>query len=474
MNENLGIYKNSGRVKIFGAIVLLCFFMGMSESCKKKSKSVETTDSLNEEVLLREKDGLTERDFSFAPCDTASRVTKNFSLLTKTNEETSIHWASSNPEIITISNGAAEVIQSANIENVVLTAKLTRGSATATKEFTIVVVPRSESDVSNDDGVYFVGYSNNTSNTPVGGYWKAGTWSGNELLATSPDDTVNVSSVVMLGNDVYSGGHISDSNFKVTAGYWKNGGRTALESPVGSQQPRFISMASSGTDIYTLIYNEMEAGYWKADQWFRLSSDQAFTKVTSLTLDGNDVYVTGNRKIRESTYAGGYWKNGTWNELTSPAAVPPGSWAESIYLYNDDIYIPGSFDWHGGYWKNGEWTNLPAPLGLENYISNSWQVIISDSDIFALGYLQEFYVRPFGSDPKRFGYWKNRTWTELNHFVHTIAIFGCDLYAVGHTINSSNNKLPGYSKNGVWTSLPPLDASKDGEVTSIKIDQQLR
>jgi len=54
-----------------------------------------------------------------------------------------------------------------------------------------------------------------------------------------------------------------------------------------------------------------------------------------------------------------------------------------------------------------------------------------------------------------------------NSFARSLVVSGSDVYIAGDSRNSSIIHVPGYWKNGIWTSLPALDDSKSSGVFSI-------
>jgi hypothetical protein len=68
--------------------------------------------------------------------------------------------------------------------------------------------------------VYAAGYSNDSSDKSVPGYWKNGTWVPLPRLSANAS---LVYSLVLFGNDVYAGGYSNNSNGGPVPGYWKNG-----------------------------------------------------------------------------------------------------------------------------------------------------------------------------------------------------------------------------------------------------------
>jgi hypothetical protein len=415
-----------------------------------------------------------EQDFAFLPCDNSSHVTKSFSLLRRTESGATIAWASSKPSLISIENGIKGEIAVVKLPNsseeVILTANITRGAATTKKDFSLTVVPYNDLDSSTDEQAYLVGYQLKPSGTYVAGYWNKDLWTGTELLPLDSTDQIELSTVIMLDNDVFALGRIrhykdlaAPNSWQDTAGYWKNGAWTPLELPFASQESRVISIAKSGSDIYALSYNPVRAGYWKNTQWVNLSDDPSYVVGNSIAISGSDVYVAGKQIISDGLNAGGYWKNGSWTELQPQSALNA---PLNISVQGDEVYISGNTANTAGYWKNGDYVSIPNPeSGL--YVSLAYQIVVSDDAVYLPGHWLEYYTRPLGEGAKSNGYWRNRTWTPLGYPVQSMAVIGCNLYAMGEDDpkNPRVSSRPQYLKNNVLTSLP-VEAGNVGRLTS--------
>lgn len=76
------------------------------------------------------------------------------------------------------------------------------------------------------------------------------------------------------------------------------------------------------------------ATYWKNGNAVKLSTQES--ALTSIFLNGNDVYIAGSEKISNLQLAN-YWKNGNITTLTS------GLFNNLAYGYPYEIQIPCSF-----------------------------------------------------------------------------------------------------------------------------------
>ena len=70
------------------------------------------------------------------------------------------------------------------------------------------------------------------------------------------------------------------------------------------------------------------------DYW---NVDIAYTSTVGVAFSGNDVYVAAHRTTDSaSKNSGGYFKNGSWNDINNGAF-----WPNSIYASGTDVYISG-------------------------------------------------------------------------------------------------------------------------------------
>jgi hypothetical protein len=169
--------------------------------------------------------------------------------------------------------------------------------------------------------------------------------------------------------------------------YWVNGNETDLMNTFnrtvypneGSLTYGFSGMAFSGNEVaISGSYNFMDEpvpgapvdtstlpGLYETlwtngniqilyhDYW---NVDIAYTSTVGVAFSGNDVYVAAHRTTDSaSKNSGGYFKNGSWNDINNGAF-----WPNSIYASGTDVYISGytyTFppysNFKAAYWKNG-------------------------------------------------------------------------------------------------------------------------
>ncbi|HEV3413521.1 MAG TPA: hypothetical protein VG101_13650 [Puia sp.] len=197
-------------------------------------------------------------------------------------------------------------------------------------------------------------------------YWKNG-----QPTILSPElPTSGSNGVLVDGSDVYVFGYGLKNGVYYRALYWKNGTEVWM-NPDTAGSPE--SILKNGSDIYlTGSLNAKAAVYWKNGQMTVLSSDTLEqADASGIGIIGNDIYVAGtiyNRLIAD--YNAVYWKNGQMIYLTDPS-VP--SQSASITISGNDIYISGQAKGtdghiHAVYWKNGKMTqlNYAGATGDEN------------------------------------------------------------------------------------------------------------
>jgi len=206
-----------------------------------------------------------------------------------------------------------------------------------------------------EDGVYQ--YPNHTAV-----YWKNG-----ELLELPGDySNAEVESIYVSGNDVYVCGRVDSK-----AVYWKNGELVKLSD----DNSRARSIYVSGNDVYVCGSGGDKAVYWKNGKTIELGGSYA----SSIYVSGNDVYICGGVDSKAV-----YWKNGKLVELgigsTNSMYVSGNNVFVSGYDYIDDYnHIDddsGSyyFKERAVYWKNGKLVALPGDdtwaLSIYVYLNN--------------------------------------------------------------------------------------------------------
>ena len=93
--------------------------------------------------------------------------------------------------------------------------------------------------------------------------------------------------------------------------------------------------------------------YWKNNELIKIYTGIV---LQSIYIEGNDIYAAGD----DGTPWASYWINDKQFQLDTVN----NAYANSIEVFNSDIYIAGSYNPAGSYdpcyWKNGDRINLPT------------------------------------------------------------------------------------------------------------------
>jgi hypothetical protein len=227
----------------------------------------------------------------------------------------------------------------------------------------------------------------------TGGYWK-----NKSFVPVTGASSIEY--VALSGNAVYTAGY--DNSLDIA--YWNNNTEVSLQNTIGKDLFPNQSVSEYGlTGITASASTAYVAGMlFTENQPFAPLNTQSgnfgllwtngglklfgkgflasatYRSTIGIALLGNDVYIAG--QIPDSTYAGGYWKNGAWNPLNNGLFIP-----NSISTSGNDLYITGYNNIRGnaanlipGYWKNGLFISISGAA----YTS---AVVIKGNDVYVLG-----------------------------------------------------------------------------------------
>ncbi len=326
------------------------------------------------------------------------------------------------------------------------------------------------------------------------GYWKNGGWVGLTPLPTLDPKGSSVTSLDVVGSDIYAGGYCDDVSGKYVPGYWKNGAWVGLVPPqetsadweVGSLVVMGGSVyASANADYYETAPDPPIAtnGYWKDGSWVALPLPAAPDGgvVDSLVVTaGGDVYAGGcSYTLGEegsSTNVPGYWKDGVWQGLTGPSGTDSGE-VTCLAVSGSDVYAGGWCEVYAGsgngnhvagYWLDGTWTTLSPSTSTDWW--NIVSLVVSGGNVYAAGNDQ-------GNDtPECPGFWRNGAWTALeplsfayNCAATSLAVSSGVVYVGGYTCGYFTT-IPGYWKSGVWTGFTPFSNSVNSYQAEAEVD----
>jgi len=227
-----------------------------------------------------------------------------------------------------------------------------------------------------------------------GGYWKNDT-----LIPVTGASGIDY--ITLLGSTVYAAGWDIYSN----SAYWAGNTEINIENTFGRslfpyQMTSTLSIsgiAASASNIFVAGSLFFENEPYSPDsaaqgnfgllwnngglQLFGSGGGASFLSAVNVAtvgvaVSGTDVYVAG--RYPDTTFAGGYWKNGVWNPIAKGTFVP-----NSIVTIGANIYMPGyyynrtNFTQQAAYWENGTLTNLGG--------ISATSVAVYGSDVYILG-----------------------------------------------------------------------------------------
>lgn len=204
------------------------------------------------------------------------------------------------------------------------------------------------------DGIYFA--------AKTGGYWK------NDAFITIPD-ALQVSCLAVSGGTVYAAG----LNKKIDITYWVGNIENDLSGTFGHARypdQSFSSFSVTGIAasagkvcVSGSLYFDNYPGTPDSVPWGNFAmlwtngnlqplSSGAYVNLTyqstqGVAIVGNDIYVAGH--YPDTTFAGGYWKNGVWNSVANGSFLP-----SAIATNGTNICMPGN------YWARGSYTQGAA------------------------------------------------------------------------------------------------------------------
>ncbi|MBF0441790.1 MAG: InlB B-repeat-containing protein [Oligoflexales bacterium] len=326
-----------------------------------------------------------------------------------------------------------------------------------------------------DTCVYAAGYSLNSSNVQVPGYWKNGTWTA--LTPIDSSQHCNVNHIKVYGTSVYAAGYCIDSNGLRIPGYWLNGTWKALTPTVSTRSAEVRRIGLAGTDLYAAGYCLDNSAcytlcYWVNDTRTDLSLLDATksSEIFDMVISGTDVYVTGYSGNSAGWSIPGYWKNGTFTALNATTSYSS-EYGTALAVSGTDVYVagysPGS-TYTPIYWLNGTRSSLTPYVSGQGCFP--YGIGVTGSTVYIGGYCQN------SNSVLTPGYWFNGTWTTLSMIsesydtvIYSSKMHSTGFYSAGYSKTSSGLKVPVYWKNATRTDLTPISSSKDAEVYYVEV-----
>ncbi|RZA27424.1 MAG: hypothetical protein EOP10_00235 [Proteobacteria bacterium] len=386
--------------------------------------------------------------FTFGAGDSATTVTQSFTLSAEGADGSTITWTSSNTDVVSITGNQATVVQPAADTEVTLTATITKGSSSVTKQLILTVksltvalrffgyvrengvnvgttwadgvatplpVPfagkgyLSRMGVRVGSDVYILGSSTNDSNLTVSGIWKNDVWTA----LPSFDLTKNCVplNLDLKDSDLYVSANCTASGMSPTnfPGYWKNGVWTDLPKLDAALLAAAQFVTTNATDVYIAGTNTPAGGigtggYWKNNVWVGLPPLVTNKRCQAYTVKfvGADLNVFGTCDNASNNQVIGYWKNGVWNSISDVNATGPCPFG-SGFVADSKFYVSGTCGVTPRIWEDGVVTNLPLIAGATGGFPSS---VFRDTDSYVAGV-------QFLSSSAQPGYWKNNVWTDI-------------------------------------------------------------
>ncbi len=193
--------------------------------------------------------------------------------------------------------------------------------------------------------------------------------------------------------------------------------------------------------VYLCGYNGSTAAYWKNGQLFPLTGG---TFAHSIYLQGNDVYISGEENGPAGLRAM-YWKNGSPVYLTdgTNAAV-----ANSIWVAGSDVYVAGyqrttndPSQTSARYWKNGVPVSLTS--GTPSNSGVLYAICVVGNDVYAAGFTKNDFL---GNGVAT--YWKNGIAFPLHDSTSSIGT-AVTLFVNGNDVYVGGQEKPGIGLGGV-------------------------
>jgi hypothetical protein len=348
--------------------------------------------------------------------------------------------------------------------------------------------------------VYVGGYFIGSSGIPTADYiakWNGSTWSGlGSDGAGNGSLTDGVYDIALSGGNVYVGGMLFDVNNGGTvlpnADYfaiWNGSNWSSLGAPDGTFRNGISSMAVLGTDVYVGGYFTDTGGdpridylaRWDGAKWNPVGNlTQPYGalngNVYALVVDGTDLYIGGNFN---QVYNEGIFVNSPgivkWN---GSSFVSLGGLNGSVFALAADashiIYAGGSFTNAGGdtaadniaKWNGSAWTALAGNGFGNGAVNNAVRAIAVSGTNLIVGGGFSTVVNTSNIAITNTAYlakWNGSAWSAmdgvtapLGNWVYTIAVSGSDVYVGGDFFNFNNNNAMdkiAHWNGSAWSSL---------------------
>jgi hypothetical protein len=226
----------------------------------------------------------------------------------------------------------------------------------------------------------------------------------------------------------------------------------------------FACGSAAGTNVYVAGYRQDSlASVWKNGVVTNLTNGAYLAEANSIYIYDNDVYVAGYERNADGKTVAKLWKNGIATNLTNGTYIAA---ARSVYVSGNNVYVAGfggSTSKSATVWKNGIATDLTD--GACQAAANS--VYLSGNDVYVAGYESKC------SGNARATVWKNGIVTHFTNGISSsslaksVCVSGNDVYVAGYDRRLGSNDVATVWKNGIAINL--TDGTYDANANSIYI-----
>lgn len=338
--------------------------------------------------------------------------------------------------------------------------KSAKKDVVATQKDTVAIAP---ADTVATPSIYIAGRESK-GDISIAVYWKDGV---KTELTDGKFDAVAMG-IAILNGDVYVAGYVHNS----VACYWKNGELTLLVKNMESSWANSITI--SGNDVYMTGRKGNNACYWKNGKIVMLTDlpnkqpnegehEKEDYYADGIAILGNDIYVVGTSYyftigfIEEPCY----WKNGIINYLDGYREMAND---KSISISGNDVFITGLYENKVCYWKNGKIINLTDKE--QSFINE--KIFVSGKDVYVLA---TELIGDFESGiVNKIQLWKNKDLIALessdNVEAGALFVYGNDVYVAAAQKTAKKEKIC-FWKNGKKTVID--ECQLDSEVKAILV-----
>jgi len=256
---------------------------------------------------------------------------------------------------------------------------------------------------------------------------------------------VDSSTICIAGND-YNGYVSPYPNLALS---WENGMMANLPQVTNIAYCQDVAVGNGGVYYVGYSLNQDEtnvACYWHNGVRTDLWQGDTHSFANAIFIDENDIYIAGG-VWTNGGYTACYWKNGIYEALDRPGNS--NTRAYGIYVSGTDVYVCGELQYERGavLWKNGTATELCATPG-----GTGTGVALSGTNVYVSGSWVSNFVH-------KACYWKNGQQMYLpcgptGNRATDVFIYNSDVYVSGYWTESSTYAAC-YWKNGIKTYLEP-------------------